>query len=57
MMVNVIEKRFNEMNELINEIEFLVNFYKSNYDEFNEYNYIFDLETSINRFIYLYNQH
>jgi hypothetical protein len=57
MMINEIEERFNEMNELINEIEFLVNYYKSNNDDFDEYNYIFDLETSINRFIYLYNQH
>jgi hypothetical protein len=57
MMVNKIEERFNEMNDLINEIEFLVNYYKSNNDDFDEYNYIFDLETSINRFIYLYNQH
>jgi len=57
MMINEIEERFNEMNELINQIEFLVNYYKSNNDEFDEYNYIFDLESSINRFIYLYNQH
>lgn len=57
MMINDVEERFNEMNDLINEIEFLVNYYKSNNDDFDEYNYIFDLEGSINRFIYLYNQH
>ena len=34
-MINNIEERFNEMNELINQIEFLVNYYKSNNDDFD----------------------
>lgn len=57
MMINEIEERFNEMNNLINQIEFLVNYFRSNNDDFDEYNYIFDLESSINHFIFLYNQH
>lgn len=52
-----LEERIVEMNNTIKEIEFLVNYYQTNFNEFEDYNYIYDLENSVKRFIYLYNQH
>jgi len=52
-----LNERNNEMNELIKHIEFLVNYFQLNNEEFDDYNYIYDLESSIKRFIDLYYIH